>query len=204
MFGAIKAFLFKNKDSIAENIWSQLAIPIDLAKLTGTHTDFSNEFLDDDYLVGYFNSYQDLMARLFFKIKKPEDRGLIVTKILFLFDSKFDDAKELIKFGDILKKIVGKKATVSGSEHAFMTIAIMLNDPKAKSYFLNDKIYLEAQKFYDDGGFEKRANLQKAVLGSLATGKNAGEMPKDFAIAYRVFELTFVKHLNKKFKVKEF
>ena len=61
-------------------------------------------------------------------------------------------------------------------------------------------IYLEAQKFYDDGGFEKRANLQKAVLGSLATGKNAGEMPKDFAIAYRVFELTFVKHLNKKFK----
>ena len=81
-----------------------------------------------------------------------------------------------------------------------MTVAIMLNNPKAKSNFLDNKVYLEAQKFYDDGEFKKRAELQKKVLGSMGTGQNPAEMPRDFAVAYRVFELTFVKHLNKKFK----
>ena len=200
MFEGIKSLFFKNKDSIAVNIWSQIGIPINLARQIGTHTDFTNEFLDDEYLLGYFNGYQNFMLHHFFKVKNPGDRGLIMSKILVLLDPKFDDSKELMGYSDILKSYMGKKNLELGSEDAFMTVAIMLNDPKAKSNFLDNKIYLEAQKFYDDGEFEKRANMQKKVLGSLATGQNPAEMPRDFAVAYRVFELTFVKHLNKKFK----
>ena len=55
MFGAIKSLFFKNKNAIAENIWSQIGIPINIAKRTGTYKDFNKEFFEDDYLVGYFN-----------------------------------------------------------------------------------------------------------------------------------------------------
>ena len=201
MFEGIKSLFFKNKDSIAVNIWSQIGIPINLARQIGTHTDFTNEFLDDEYLLGYFNGYQNFMIEHFFNVKKPGDKGLIMSKIMFLLDPKFGDAKGLMGYSDTLKSYMGKKDLELGSEDAFMTVAIMLNDPKAKSNFLDNKIYLEAQKFYDEGEFEKRANMQKKVLGYLATGKNPAEMPRDFAIAYSVFELTFVKHLNKRFKI---
>ena len=198
MFEGIKSLFFKNKDSIAVNIWSQIGIPINLARQIGTHTDFTSEFLDDVYLLGYFNGYLNFMIKHFFNVKN--DKGLIMSKVIFLLDPKFGDAKGLMGYSDILKSHMGKKDSKLATDDAFMTVAIMLNDPKAKSNFLDNKIYLEAQKFYDDGEFEKRANMQKKVLGSLATGQNPAEMPRDFAVAYRVFELTFVKHLNKKFK----
>ena len=198
MFEGIKSIFFKNKDSIAGNIWSQIGIPINLARQIGTHTDFTSEFLDDVYLLGYFNGYLNFMIKHFFNVKN--DKGLIMSKVIFLLDPKFGDAKGLMGYSDILKSHMGEKDLELGSEDAFMTVAIMLNDPKAKSNFLDNKIYLEAQKFYDDGEFEKRAELQKKVLGSMGTGQNPAEMPRDFAVAYRVFELTFVKHLNKKFK----
>ena len=200
MFEGIKSIFFKNKDSIAVNIWSQIGVPINLARQIGTHTDFTNEFLDDEYLLGYFNGYQNFMIEHFFNVKKPGDKGLIMSKIMFLLDPKFGDAKGLMGYSDTLKSYMGKKDLELGSEDAFMTVAIMLNNPKAKSNFLDNKVYLEAQKFYDDGEFKKRAELQKKVLGSMGTGQNPAEMPRDFAVAYRVFELTFVKHLNKKFK----
>jgi len=201
MFEGIKSLFFKNKDSIAVNIWSQIGIPINLARQIGTHTDFTNEFLDDVYLLGYFNGYQNFMIKHFFNVKNPGDAGLIMSKILVLLDPKFDDSKELTGFSNKLQKYMGKEDLQPGTEDAFMSVAIMLSDAKAKSNFLDNKIYLEAQKFYDSGEFKKRADMQKKVLGSLATGKNPAEMPRDFAIAYRVFELTFVRHLNKKFKI---
>jgi hypothetical protein len=198
MFEGIKSIFFKNKDSIAGNIWSQIGIPINLARQIGTHTDFTSEFLDDVYLLGYFNGYLNFMIKHFFNVKN--DKGLIMSKVIFLLDPKFGDAKGLMGYSDILKSHMGEKDSKLATDDAFMTVAIMLNDPKAKSNFLDNKIYLEAQKFYDDGEFEKRAELQKKVLGSMGTGQNPAEMPRDFAVAYRVFELTFVKHLNKKFK----
>ena len=198
MFEGIKSIFFKNKDSIAGNIWSQIGIPINLARQIGTHTDFTSEFLDDVYLLGYFNGYLNFMIKHFFNVKN--DKGLIMSKVIFLLDPKFGDTKGLMGYSDILKSHIGKKDSKLATDDAFMTVAIMLNDPKAKSNFLDNKIYLEAQKFYDDGEFEKRAELQKKVLGSMGTGQNPAEMPRDFAVAYRVFELTFVKHLNKKFK----
>ena len=63
MFGAIKSLFFKNKKAIAENIWSQIGIPINIAKRTGTYEDFNKEFFEDDYLVGYFNGYINFMIK---------------------------------------------------------------------------------------------------------------------------------------------
>lgn len=202
MFGAIKSLFFKNKKAIAENIWSQIGIPINIAKRTGAYEDFNKEFFEDDYLVGYFNGYINFMIKFFFKIKNSTDSGFIIQDIMNFFDPIYSDFEEIKKNIEIIKKAVGKKETELGADHAYLTVATMLN-VQEKNNLTESKIYIEAEKFYNDGSFQKRADLQKKVLGSLASqGKDPGKMPKNFAIAYRIFEITFVKKLNEKFDLK--
>ena len=43
MFGILK-MLFKNKDQIAQGVWSMIGSPINLARTTGSYKDFANEF----------------------------------------------------------------------------------------------------------------------------------------------------------------
>jgi len=204
MFGAIKSLFFKNKNAIAENIWSQIGISINIAKKFGTYEDFNKEFFEDDYLVGYFNGYINFMIKFFFKVNNTTDSGFIIQKIMNFFDPIYSDFEEIKKNIEIIKKAVGKENTKLGSDHAFMTVATMLN-VQEKNNLTNSKIYIEADKFYNDGSFLKRAEIQKKVLGSMVKNdKDPKKMPKNFAIAYRIFELSFVKCLNKKFKVKDF
>ena len=201
MFSALK-LLFKNKDQIAQSAWSQIGPPINLARTTGSYKDFTNEFMNDDYLFGYFNRHINLMITYFFKIKNSTDRGFILGKIYALFDPRYKDSQELMKLLDLTAIKKDRERTKLGADHAYITVAMIINQDKAA--YLNDPIYLSAKKFYEEGEWKKRAQIQKKVLGSLLAGKkDAEKMPKDMAIAYRAFEITFVKNLNLKFKIKE-
>ena len=117
-----------------------------------------------------------------------------------LFDPRFKKDDEILKFGAKLKLYAKDKEAILGAEHAFIAVAIMLDKPKVVSQFAKDEIYLEAVKYYDEGGFHKNIELQKKVLGSLATGKDPSKMPRQFAIAQRFFELTFTERLKERFK----
>ena len=200
MFGAIKSLLFGNKDAIAKTIWEHLGLPINAVRLKSDHKDFVHEFSEDKYLSYFFNSYQHLMAEHFFKVKNNIDRGRIIQKIMRLFDPRFKKDDEILKFGAKLKLYVKDEEAILGAEHAFIAVAIMLNKPKVVSQFAKDEIYLEAVKHYDEGGFHKNIELQKEVLGSMATGKDPSKMPRQFAIAYRFFELTFTERLKERFR----
>ena len=200
MFGAIKSLLFKNKDTIAKTIWEHLGLPINTVRLKSDHKDFVHEFSEDKYLSYFFNSYQQFMLQHFFKVKDNIDQGRIIQKIMRLFDPRFEKDEEIIKFGEKLKLYVKDKEAILGAEHAFIAVAIMLDKPKVVSQFAKDEIYLEAVKYYDEGGFHKNIELQKKVLGSLATGKDPSKMPRQFAIAQRFFELTFTERLKERFK----
>ena len=200
MFGAIKSLLFGNKDAIAKTIWEHLGLPINAVRLKSNHKDFVHEFSEDKYLSYFFNSYQHLMAEHFFKVKNNIDRGRIIQKIMRLFDPRFEKDDEILKFGAKLKLYVKDKEAILGAEHAFIAVAIMLDKPKVVSQFAKDEIYLEAVKYYDEGGFHKNIKLQKEVLGSMATGKDPSKMPRQFAIAYRFFELTFTERLKERFR----
>ena len=200
MFGAIKSLLFGDKDAIAKTIWEHLGLPINAVRLKSDHKDFVHEFSEDKYLSYFFNSYQHLMAEHFFKVKNNIDRGRIIQKIMRLFDPRFKKDDEILKFGAKLKLYVKDKEAILGAEHAFIAVAIMLDKPKVVSQFAKDEIYLEAVKYYDEGGFHKNIELQKEVLGSMATGKDPSKMPRQFAIAYRFFELTFTERLKERFK----
>ena len=200
MFGAIKSLLFKNKDTIAKTIWEHLGLPINAVRLKSDHKDFVHEFSEDKYLSYFFNTYQQLMLEHFFKVKGNVNQGRIIQKIMRLFDPRFEKDDEILKFGAKLKLYVKDKEAILGAEHAFIAVAIMLDKPKVVSQFAKDKIYLEAVKYYDEGGFHKNIELQKKVLGSLATGKDPSKMPRQFAIAQRFFELTFTERLKERFK----
>jgi len=200
MFRAIKSLLFGDKDAIAKTIWEHLGLPINAVRLKSDHKDFVHEFSEDKYLSYFFNSYQHLMAEHFFKVKNNIDRGRIIQKIMRLFDPRFKKDDEILKFGAKLKLYVKDKEAILGAEHAFIAVAIMLDKPKVVSQFAKDEIYLEAVKYYDEGGFHKNIELQKEVLGSMATGKDPSKMPRQFAIAYRFFELTFTERLKERFR----
>ena len=200
MFGAIKSLLFKNKDTIAKTIWEHLGLPINAVRLKSDHKDFVHEFSEDKYLSYFFNTYQQLMLEHFFKVKGNVNQGRIIQKIMRLFDPRFEKDDEILKFGAKLKLYVKDKEAILGAEHAFIAVAIMLDKPKVVSQFAKDEIYLEAVKYYDEGGFHKNIELQKKVLGSLATGKDPSKMPRQFAIAQRFFELTFTERLKERFK----
>ena len=200
MFGAIKSLLFGDKDAIAKTIWEHLGLPINAVRLKSDHKDFVHEFSEDKYLSYFFNSYQHLMAEHFFKVKNNIDQGRIIQKIMHLFDPRFKKDDEILKFGAKLKLYVKDKEAILGAEHAFIAVAIMLDKPKVVSQFAKDEIYLEAVKYYDEGGFHKNIELQKEVLGSMATGKDPSKMPRQFAIAYRFFELTFTERLKERFR----
>ena len=167
MFGAIKSLLFGNKDAIAKTIWEHLGLPINAVRLKSDHKDFVHEFSEDKYLSYFFNSYQHLMAEHFFKVKNNTDRGRIIQKIMRLFDPKFEKDDEILKFGAKLKLYVKDKEAILGAEHAFIAVAIMLDKPKVVSQFAKDEIYLEAVKYYDEGGFHKNISLTVAFLRNM-------------------------------------
>ena len=60
--------------------------------------------------------------------------------------------------------------------------------------------WFRAIKIYIFKAPDKNIELQKKVLGSLATGKDPSKMPRQFAIAQRFFELTFTERLKERFK----
>ena len=201
MFGSLK-MLFKNKDQIAQGVWSMIGPPINLARTTGSYKDFANEFISDDYLFGFFNRYINLMITYFFKIKNPTDRGFIIGKIYELFDPRYKDSRELMKIFDLIPKMKDREMTKLGADHAYIIVGMIIRQDKEA--YLNDPIYLNAKKFYEEGEWKKRAQIQKKVLGSLIGNKDPEKMPKDMAIAFRALETTFVKNLNLKFKIKQY
>ena len=132
MFGTLK-MLFKNKDQIAQGVWSMIGSPINLARTTGSYKDFANEFISDDYLFGFFNRYINLMITYFFKIKNPTDRGFIIGKIYELFDPRYKDSRELMKIFDLIQFVIRliifnaatprkKKENVPISENGFSSL----------------------------------------------------------------------------------
>ena len=151
MFGAIKSLLFKNKDVIAKTIWEHLGLPINAVRLRGNYKDFVHEFSEDKYLSYFFNTYQQLMLEHFFKVKGNVNQGRIIQKIMRLFDPRFEKDEEILKFGAKLKLYVKEEEAILGAEHAFIAVAIMLDNPKVISQFAKDEIYLEAVEYYDEG-----------------------------------------------------
>ena len=90
-----------------------------------------------------------------------------------------------------------KKTAKDAVDSAFMTVAMFLNSP-SKNQFASDPIYLEAEKFYQNGEWAKKQHIQSRIMGEKTKSIN---MPEHQAIAFRIMEITFMQQLYKKFKI---
>ena len=205
---------FKSKTATAEALWKIIGPPIVLArkwskvseKSYGTsYSGFTMEFMKDEYLTGYFSGYLNFMLINCFKITNLTGRSEVMTKVYTTFDPEHFTSTEI--FTETMALVTGhhgKKNTTQGMDHAFMTVAVFIN-AKEKEEFLKDPIYLKAKKFYESGAWAKRIELQKKAMVSMAMDMGSGKwqkMEENQAIAFRIMELTFVKKLNQKFKIK--
>ena len=196
MFSTIKSLLFKNNNAIAEQIWLPFSVPINLIRLEVSNKSFLDKFEEDNYLPHFFSGYQQFMLTHFFNVTGAVKKGTIVIKVMSMFDPVFRDTTKVVEYTKKLTAHKTNKDALLGVDHASMAVAILCNTKK----YLDNKIYLEAEKFYDSGDFLKRANEEKKILDSMGKGKDTSKMPKNFAVAQRFFELTFTKKLNEKFK----
>ena len=211
---------FKNKTATAEALWKIIGPPIVLARKwskvrekshSTSYSGFTIEFMKDEYLTGYFSGYLNFMLINFFKISNLTDRSEIMAKVYTAFDpGHFTSTEIFTKTMELVTRHHGKKNTTQGMDHAFMTVSVLIK-AREKDKFLKDPIYLKAKKFYESGELDrlsrwaKRVELQKKLMGSMAMDMGSGKwqkMEENQAIAFRIMELTFVKKLNQKFKIK--
>ena len=195
-------------------MWKIIGPPIVLARKwskvrekihSTSYSGFTTEFMKDEYLTGYFSGYLNFMLINFFKITNLTGRSEVATKVYIAFDPEHFTSTEIFtKTMALVTRHHGKKNTTQGMDHAYMTVAVLIKARK-KDEFLKDPIYLKAKKFYESVAGAKRVELQKKVTGSMDMDTGSGKwqkMEENQAIAFRIIELTFVKKLNQKFKIK--
>ena len=197
--------VFKNKNSTAQALWGAVGAPISIAKMTGKHQNFIEEFFNDPYLAGWLGGYINFMLINFFKITDATGRGEVLMKFYeFMDPDYFKGLDKFRKISEIIKGHQDKKITKDAVDSAFMTVAMFINSP-SRVEFSSDAIYLKAKEFYESGEWAKKAHIQNRVYGKImGESKKSMEMPEHQAIAFRIMETTFVEKLNKKFKVKSY
>jgi hypothetical protein len=200
MFG-----LFKNKKKeLANEIFGAFKPKIHLAKKIGkwekTLT-FGDVLINDNYLLGFFNTYLGIVSKKFGY--SGQDVGLILMDVYKLLDGTYSD---LNKFQKVIQnyqfsKSSGSKDLMLGEDHALMFFLVFTSDNAAHK-FSKDPIYKEANKYFESGEFKKQSDWAKKVLPKeFSDGNTLSDAPSNIIVAYRIFEQTFEKRLNKVFKI---
>ena len=120
-----------------------------------------------------------------------------------LLDGTYSD---LDKFQKIIQnyqsaKSSGSKDLILGEDHALMFFLVFTSDNDAHK-FSKDPIYKDANKYFETGEFKKQSDWAKKVLPEeFSNGNTLSDAPSNIIVAYRIFEQTFEKRLNKLFKI---
>ena len=94
----------------------------------------------------------------------------------------------------------GSPNFILGQDNALMMFLVFTSNNDAHK-FSKDPIYIEAKKYFETGEFKKKGELAKKILPKdLSTGA-LSDAPSNIIVAYRIFEQTFEKRLNKVFNV---
>jgi len=201
MFG-----LFKNKKKeLAKEIFGVFKPKIQVANKLGEwngNLSFGDAFISDDYLLGFLNSYIAFACREFGYT--GQDSGLIILDVYELLDKTFSETQKQQQFLEITQKAKMKesKDLILGQDNGLMFFLVVTNNNDTHK-FSKDQIYKEAYKYFETGNFKKRNDWAKKNMPELLVdGDKMSEAPSSIVIAYRIFENTFEKRLNKVFKIK--
>ena len=199
MFG-----LFKDKKKeLAKEIYGVFKPKIEFVKVTGkweSNLSIGDVLIGDDYLLGFLNTYIPWSSREFGYT--GQDAGLIMLDVYEHLDKTFGDTQKQQQFLEISQKakMKGSPSFMLGQDNALMFYLVFTSNNDAHK-FSQDPIYIEANKYFETGEFKKKGELAKKILPKdLSTGA-LSDAPSNIIVAYRIFEQTFEKRLNKVFKV---
>jgi hypothetical protein len=199
MFG-----LFKDKKKeLAKEISGVFKPKIEFVKVTGkwkNNLSVGDVLIGDDYLLGFLNTYISFACKEFGYT--GQDAGLIMLDVYEHLDKTYGDIQKQQQFFEAAKKAKMKssKDFILGEDNAFMMFLVFTSNNDAHK-FSQDSIYIEANKYFETGEFKKKGELAKKILPKdLSTGA-LSNAPSNIIVAYRIFEQTFEKKLNKVFKV---
>jgi len=199
MFG-----LFKDKKKeLAKEISGVFKPKIEFVKVTGkwkSNLSIGDVLIGDDYLLGFLNTYIAFAGREFGYT--GQDGGLIMLDVYEHLDKTYGDTQKQQQFLEISQKAKMKSSPnfMLGQDNALMMFLVFTSNNDAHK-FSQDSIYIEANKYFETGEFKKKGELAKKILPKdLSTGA-LSNAPSNIIVAYRIFEQTFEKRLNKVFKV---
>jgi hypothetical protein len=199
MFG-----LFKDKKKeLTKDIFGVFKPKIQVATKLGkwkTGLSFGDAFISDDYLLGFLNTYISFTCREFGYT--GQDGGLIMLDVYGLLDKTYSDTEKQQQFLLTTQKARMEKSKdfMLGEDNALMFFLVFTSNNDAHN-FSKDPIYKEANKYFETGEFKKKGELAKKLLPKdLSTGA-LSDAPSNIIVAYRIFEQSFEKRLNKVFKV---
>ena len=205
MFG-----LFKNKNKIATEIYNTIGPHIELAKQFGvieTGSSFGHQFVEDKYLVSFFNTYIAQAAKYSYKIKKPVDSGYITIYAAELLDKEYFTGQipgfmsPIEYYSSTVKSLYYEGGTEYRQAAADSTLfyAVLSGWSELLEQFQSNATYKKAIKYVDSSKHKKLLEEAERLMQTpMLASKNA---PRNIKIAHHILELTFIKRLNKVFKV---
>ena len=134
--------LFKNKKKeLAKQIYGAFRPKIDVSKKIGKWKDnlsYGDAFINDDYLLGFFNMYANIVSRKFGFAGK--DSGEIIQDIYEIMDPSFSDIVKLRRLFDRYHLLSTSKTKdfILGSDHAAMFFLVLVNDKESLKVLLGD------------------------------------------------------------------
>lgn len=199
---------FKNKNKeYVQQAFSMFAPPIKFAKEYGDWKNnsktFGELFIEDKYLLGFFNVSISLIGKKVLNITGAQQSGSLIMECYKKIDGTFVLVEKIKKMTDMYKSLMGEdnKDFKQAIDDASLVFHVLFF-PNSQDTYSDNVIFKEAKKFVNSNEFKSEKNLQKKLLEGFPKSY-LDDQPINAKIAYRIFQNTFLKRLNKTFKVNE-
>ena len=201
MFGLFKS----KKEKLAEAIYGNFRPGFQVVKKYGkwdNKKSFGEIFITNDYLIGYLNNYINLCGKA--NGVEGINLGKLAARTYELMDPIFKEFSKLEESMDRYHNLSSKpnKELKLATDESYIFLRSVMSS-EISNEILSSKIYKEAAKYYNSGKFDADHQFAKKKMpDDLYDKKFMDNAPAHILIGYRMFEQTFVKRLNKFYKVK--
>jgi len=191
---------FKKNNKYAELVFETFGPTLKLIKLQGNWdtkiSTFGDILVSDKYLLRYIQGHIALFGKTLLNVTDNKDYYNLLRECFKKIDGTFAFAKfdEMIKNYASLYNNKDKELEQGGAD-AGMVFNVIFT-PGAENALKTNTIYKEAVKYVASKDFKKEKDLFSQIIPDAS---NAPSINND--IALRIYQNTFVKRLNKIFKV---
>jgi len=194
--------LFKKNNKYAELVFETFGPTLKLIKLqakwdTKTNT-FGDVLIKDKYLLGYLQTHIALFGKKLLNVTDNKDYYNLVHECF----KKIDDTFASTKFDEMIKNYAllfnnKDKELKMGGEAADIVFSVLFTTG-SENVLKTNPIYKEAVKYVVSKDFKTEKDLFSKIVPEVS---NSSQVNND--IAMRIYNNTFVKRLNKTFKIND-